>query len=249
MGELVYCEFLKLKRTKIKVIAFLGMCVPPVLSMFSSIRSYISNSEYRISLFTLYDNAFMFLMLLFGPLIFSVIAAYLFSREYTGKTLKMIMIIPISKKRFMSCKFLTLLICIITLMLAFWAVILILCTICNIFIGAEQFNIGTALFFLFKIIKGGTLLYFTITPIAYLAFRTRGIIVPMIVAAVIALVNVILSNSPFSGIFPWSAVYFISNGRTREMLCPAYISLAIILLMTFISYKYCCKSFEKEDIN
>lgn len=42
---------------------------------------------------------------------------------------------------------------------------------------------------------GGILLYFTITPMAYLAFRTRGIIVSMIVAAVIALVNVILSNS------------------------------------------------------
>ena len=46
--------------------------------LYTSIRSYIFNPEYRISLFTLYDNAFMFLMLLFGPLIFSVIAAYLF---------------------------------------------------------------------------------------------------------------------------------------------------------------------------
>ena len=132
MGELVYCEFLKLKRTKIKIIALLGICSPPILSMFSSIRNYIFNPEYRISLFTLYDNAFMFLMLLFGPLIFSVIAAYLFSREYTGKTLKTIMVIPISKKRFMSCKFLTLFICTITLMLTFWIVGLILCTICNI---------------------------------------------------------------------------------------------------------------------
>ena len=72
MGELVYCEFLKLKRTKIKIIAFLGICSPPILSMFSSIRSYIFNPEYRISLFTLYDNAFMFLLLLFGPLIFVI---------------------------------------------------------------------------------------------------------------------------------------------------------------------------------
>ncbi len=93
------------------------------------------------------------------------------------------------------------------------------------------------------------MLYFTITPMAYLAFRTRGIIVSMIVAAVIALVNVILSNSSFAGFFPWSAAYFISNGRTREMICPVYISLAIILLMAFISYRCCCKSFEKEDIN
>lgn len=249
MGELVYCEFLKLKRTKIKIIALLGICSPPILSMFSSIRSYIFNPEYRISLFTLYDNAFMFLMLLFGPLIFSVIAAYLFSREYTGKTLKTIMVIPISKKRFMSCKFLTLFICTITLMLTFWVVVLILCTICNIFVRVDQFNIGTAFFFLFKIVVGGILLYFTITPMAYLAFRTRGIIVSMIAAAVIALVNVILSNSSFAGFFPWSAAYFISNGRTREMICPVYISLAIILLMAFISYRCCCKSFEKEDIN
>ena len=183
----------------------------------------------------------MFLMLLFGPLIFSVIAAYLFSREYTGKTLKTIMVIPISKKRFMSCKFLTLFICTITLMLTFWIVVLILCTICNIFVGVDQFNIGTAFFFLFKIVVGGIM--------AYLAFRTRGIIVSMIVAAVIALVNVILSNSSFAGFFPWSAAYFISNGRTREMICPVYISLAIILLMAFISYRCCCKSFEKEDIN
>ena len=121
--------------------------------------------------------------------------------------------------------------------------------ICNIFVGVDQFNIGTAFFFLFKIVVGGILLYFTITPMAYLAFRTRGIIVSMIVAAVIALVNVILSNSSFAGFFPWSAAYFISNGRTREMICPVYISLAIIFLMAFFSYRCCCKSFEKEDIN
>ena len=149
----------------------------------------------------------------------------------------------------MSCIFLTLFSCTITLMLTFWVVVLILCTICNIFVGVDQFNIGTAFFFLFKIVVGGILLYFTITPMAYLAFRTRGIIVSMIVAAVIALVNVILSNSSFAGFFPWSAAYFISNGRTREMICPVYISLAIILLMAFISYRCCCKSFEKEDIN
>ena len=73
-------------------------------------------------------------------------------------------------------------------MLTFWIVVLILCTICDGFVGVDQFNIGTAFFFLFKIVVGGILLYFTITPMAYLAFRTRGIIVSMIVAAVIALV-------------------------------------------------------------
>lgn len=246
---MIYCEFLKFKHSKIKVIVLLGILVPSFLSLFSSIRIYANHPENKISLFTLYDSAFMFLMLLFGPLVFSIIASYLFSREYTEKTLKTIFVVPISRKKFISCKFLTLFICVVTLMLFFWASILILCTICNIIVGTDDFSLGIAVFFLVKIIIGSVLLYFTITPMAFLAYRTRGIITSMVAASVIALINVILTNAPVAGFFPWTASYLIINGRVGQTYCPVAGSLAIILLVFFISYKLCSSAFEKEDIN
>lgn len=120
------------------------------------IRIYSLNPENKISLFTLYDSAYMFLMLLFGPLVFSVIAAYLFSEEYVNKTLKTILVIPIPKKKFVSGKFLALFIGIMILMLIFWMAILVLCAVCKIFVGADQFNLGTAVFFLIKVVIGAS---------------------------------------------------------------------------------------------
>ncbi len=246
---MIYCEFLKFKRSKVRLIVFLGTLVTPLLAIINGIKNHFMHTENAVTLFGIYDSAFMFLMLLFGPLIFSIIASYLFSREYTEKTLKTLFVVPISKKKFLSSKFITLFLCILFLMLISWTEILILGWICNIAFGIEQFNFPTALFFLIKMILGAILLYFTITPFAFLAMYTRGFVIPMIVASIIVLGNVILSSSPIAVFFPWTASYLIVNNRIRQSACPASISFLIIFLVFLFSYIYSILLFEKSDID
>lgn len=230
-----------------KLIALLGTIVTPLISVSQSIGMYVLKPDYKISFFTLFESAFMFLMLLFGLLIFSVISSYIFSREYTEKTFKILFAVPISKKSYIQCKFLTLFLFVLGLMLLSWAYVLILGIALNMIFGISEFYVGMALLFLWRFVLGGILLYFSIAPIALITLYTKGIIAPMMTASVIALVNVIFSTLPLSGFLPWAASYYIASGNSQQMACASFVSLIIIFLIFMISYKGCIFIFEKED--
>lgn len=248
LANMIYCEFLKLKRSKICIIAFAGTLGTPLLTILHGIQNHLAHPENDISLFSLYDNAIMFLMLLFGLLVFSIIAAYLFSREYTEKTLKTLFVVPISKKKFLAGKFITLYLCILFLMILSWAEIFILAAICNIAIEISEINFLTALYFLFKTLYGSILLYATITPFALLAIYSKGLVAPIIAASTIALGNVILTGSPIAGYFPWTATYLLLNGRIQSSGSTPGIVFTIVGLVCFLSILSSILYFQKEDI-
>lgn len=100
MAEIVYCEWLKLKRSKIILIGVFGSFIVPLLAVINDIRICLSNPMAILSLSGIYEDTIMFLMLLFGPLIMAVVATYLVSREYTEKTLKTIFAVPIGRIEF-----------------------------------------------------------------------------------------------------------------------------------------------------
>ncbi len=85
MAEIVYCEWLKLKRSKIILIGLLGSFVVPFLVTVNDIRISLSNPAAPLSLGGIYEDTIMFIMLLFGPLVMAVVAIFLVSREYTEK--------------------------------------------------------------------------------------------------------------------------------------------------------------------
>lgn len=83
LADLVYCEWMKLKRSKIILIGVLGSFIVPFLVTVNDVRICISNPEAILSLGWIYEDTIMFLMLLFGPLVMAVVAVFLISREYT----------------------------------------------------------------------------------------------------------------------------------------------------------------------
>lgn len=85
LADIVYCELMKLKRSKIILIGILGSLIVPFLVVTNDIRICFSNPSIVLSLGGIYEDIIMFIMLLFGSLVMSVVAAYLVSREYTEK--------------------------------------------------------------------------------------------------------------------------------------------------------------------
>lgn len=248
MNSILYSEFLKLKRSKIVLIGFLGTLIVPLLVIFNSITRYLKNPDRTINLFGLYDSAIMFLMLLFAPLVISVIATYLISSEYSQKTLKTIFTVPISRKNFLYGKFLILFIIVMLFMVLSWLDILVLALFSSLFLKIAQITVISAVFFLFKMLFCGILLYMTTTPIIYLSIRNKGFITPFITVAAICLLNVILSNSPIAGFFPWTASYLLVCGHSSNWGCSSSISFIIILIMSILSVIASMKRFLKEDI-
>ena len=88
-------------------------------------------------------------------------------------------------------------------MILSWAEILVFTILCSFLFEISGITWMTALFFLFRMIKGGVLLYPVITPFLYLALRTKGGLVPFIVIAGVVLVNIVLSSTFVAGFYPW----------------------------------------------
>ena len=246
MLKLLQCEYMKLKRSKFLLIGILGTLIVPFFVIAKSLADYFSNPGTAISLFSLYDGALMFLMLLFAPMVLTILGAWIISREYTDGTLKNIFVIPVSQTAFLTGKLLFFTILIFMFMLISWLEILVLALLCSCFIPVTELTISCMLFFLVKMLLGGILLCATQTPLIYLTIRTKGFLVPLIAIAAISLINVVLSSSPIAGFYPWSASYYLVTGRLSGQNCPKEISIAIILIMCLMGIAASSIRFKKE---
>ncbi len=248
LADIVYCEWIKLKRSKIILIGVLGSLIVPFLVIINNIRISLSNSAASLSLSWIYEDTIMFLMLLFGPLILTVTASYLISREYTEKTLKTIFVVPIKRSQFLIGKFMILFILVLLFMILSWLDIMIISIICSLFLNISQITLLSAISILIQMLKGGILLFTTLTPFVYLTLCTKGTVVPFIAIAVISLLNVVLSGSPIAGFYPWTATYLLLTGRLEQSGCPIWFQILLILFLCTFSIGASILKFQKRDI-
>lgn len=248
MFRLLQCEYIKLKRSKFLLIGILGTLIVPFFVIIRAVTKCFSNPEIVISLFTLYDDALMFLMLLFAPMVLTILHAWIISREYTDGTLKNIFSIPVSHTTFLCSKLLFLAIITFMFMLISWLEILVLALLCSCFIPVTELTLSSALFFLIKMLLGGILLCATQTPFIYLTIRTRSFVTPLVAIAAISLINVVLSNSQAAGFYPWAASYFLVIGRLSGLGCPKEISISIILIMCLFGIAASLLEFKKTPV-
>lgn len=246
--SIVYAEWLKLKRSKITYIGILGTWIIPLFVMVRNIQRHFSLNQ-SITLFNIYQDAILFLMLLFAPLILSIMATHLISREYSEGTLKTLFMIPISKRQFIKGKFLIFLIIVMLFMITSWFNVLLISFICSFFIKVEQLTVLSIVYFFIKMAYGGILLYLTLTPVLYLSLRSQNFITPLIVIVIICLINVVLSASPISEFFPWSATYLLVSGQKGYFGISPFISLFIVIAIAILSKIGSLRYFERQEIS
>lgn len=249
MFRLLKCEYLKLKRSKFLLLGLISALIIPFLVTFKAVANYYNNPENVISLFSVYDDAFMFLMLLFAPIALTIIHTWIVSREYTEKTLKNILVIPVSKTKFLCGKLLFLAIIACAFMLISWLVILALAVVCGCFIAIADITVLSAIFFLFRMLLGGTLLCATQTPFIYLTIRSKGFVAPLIAIAAVSLINVVLSNSLAAGFYPWSASDLLVTGRLSRQNGSPKISIFIIVILCILGIVASLLRFKKEEVD
>lgn len=248
MRRLLQCEYIKLKHSKFLLIGILGTLIVPIFVTVKAITKYLSDSGIAMSLFSLYDDSLMFLMLLFAPMVLTILGAWIIGREYTDGTLKNLFAIPVSRTAFLWGKILFFAILTLTFMLTSWLEILIAAFLCKCFIPVTEFTMPYFIFFLIKMCLGGILLFATQTPFIYLTIWTKGFVAPLIAIAVISLINVVLSNSPIAGFYPWSASYLLVIGRLSGQGCSKEISLSIILAICLLGIAASMLRFKKEEV-
>lgn len=248
MLKLFKCECMKLRRSKFLLIELLGTLIVPLFVYVKAVTNYLLDPTRTISVFSLYDDALMFLMLLFAPIVLTILGAWIISREYTDGTLKNIFVIPVSRTAFLCGKLLFFAMLSLLFMLLSWLEIMVLALLCNCFVPVAQITIPSFLFFFVKMFLGGVFLCATQTPFIYLTIRTKEFVAPLIGVAAVSLINVVLSNLGIAGFYPWSASYLLVMGRLSRQGCPREISLAVIFIMSLLGIAASLCRFQREEV-
>jgi len=172
-----------------------------------------------------------------GMFLFAFITSWVFGREYTDRTAKDLLALPISRITIVVSKF----IAVIVWCLLLSMVIIILGLITGFAISLPGLSLSHLYSGLWKIIISALLTIILVTPIALLASASKGYLLPLgftILMLVVGQVTNVLGWAPF---FPWAipALYAVSPAPLGSV---SYIILFLTgiagLVLTFVWWKY-----------
>ena len=248
MLNIVWSEIRKLKRSKMVILSMLGVMATPVMLVIEALQQHFEHPEQMPTLEDAYGNSILYVMILINLMIYVAITAYLFSREYTEYTWKTILPIPLSRSKILAGKFITLLLWVVLLTFVTWTGILVMFAIYHMAIGMAEFRVLVALKWLVKFVIGNVIVWLTMTPFAYIAVRSKGLVAPMIVSAVIVLGNAALCNQKIGALYPWTATYLLVTDRIKETGYRAGVAIVIIAATVAEGCVATWIHFQREDI-
>lgn len=229
-------------------ISILGVMSTPFMMLIESLQTHFEHPERIFTLADIYGNSLLYMMLLTNIMIYVAVTAYLFSREYTENTLKTILPIPLSRTKLLLGKFCTLFLWIVMLTFITWAGILILSGIYHGIFGMNEYNLFVAMDWLLKFLLGSILMFLTVSPFAYIAQKTKEVVAPVIASAVIVMGSAALSNQEFGALYPWTATFFLINGKMQSTGYPTSLGIAIIAFVSATGFFMTFNQFKKEDL-
>lgn len=245
MGDLVYTEILKLKRSKMFSLTFIGAMVAPFLVVVSTYIHIHSNEPTEVILFAdLFFDTNLYTSVLIGVPLYGVAAAYLFSREYAEDTLKNLLTIPVSRTGILVSKMLLLFMWIIALTIVAWGLTLLLGMLGQF----DGLTMSLLLQSFKQFIAAGSFLFVLSSPVMLITLLMKNYVPAIILTIVITLINVMGSNSAHKGLIPWIAAFDIVNGSLLPEY-PAsysYVSIAVPAIGCFIA---ALLYFRKADIH
>lgn len=219
-------ELIKLKNCKILWAIPAGFLIPNILVVLI----YAFNPKYPIVVWEDYFlTPVMLINLLLGIGLFSLLTGFIFSREYQEHMINNLFTYPISRFNFFVGKLIVMLLIIaITLFSSY-----ILSILSGLILKHEPLTTAILLKYL-KAYMLMVIMHFALVPIvAQLSISKRNIIPPIILGIGVMVLNLIILNTPFNTIFPWTIPTVFSpheGGRTFTN----YTLGTFTLLVTFV---------------
>jgi bacitracin transport system permease protein len=194
------------------------------------LKSQLENPLEIITYSDLLDQTNMYVVLLFGLMVYVVIGAYLFSREYTEHTLKSIISTPVSRAKYVTGKYIMFFIWIMFLTLVAWLGTFFFGAIG----GASDFSWTIVFQSFYKFYASAILLYLTLTPFVFITLWMKNLVPAIVVAAAISMGNVALFNDSLAALFPWSSAFLMGTGQVGAYGYTPTIPL-VIIMTTFLT--------------
>lgn len=242
--SVIQCEWLKLRNSNMLFVSILGAMVTPFMMAVAIMKERASNPDFTFTYYSIFAQSNFYLILLFGLVVYTVFASFLYSREYTENTLKMLITIPISKTALMISKFIVLLIWCSLLSLLSW----LFCFIISTIFGAVELNLFIITKSIWEYMISTVLLIGTLTPMIFLSIWSKGIVIPVITSATLLMMNAALSNENIAALFPWSAIYLVVTNQIEKTGYKMEVAFLIIVVVSVLGMGLSLWYFGKNDV-
>ncbi|MGF7034825.1 bacitracin transport system permease protein [Paenibacillus mucilaginosus] len=243
MVNLLYTELLKLKRARMFLVSLIGAAAAPAMMFLGLLDFHMRRPGETVTFAKVFEDTNLYVMLLIGTLLYGVITAYLFQREYTEDTLKNLLTIPVSRTSLIVSKLLLLCLWIAVLTLTAW----VLALAAGLLGGAEGLDADVLLQSLGQYLAGGGLLFLLSTPTMFVTFLFKNYVPTIIFTSVITMGNVALANRDYKALFPWSAVQVIAGGGQVDAY-PIHYSYLAVGLASLAGFVATLIYFKRADI-
>jgi ABC-2 type transport system permease protein len=248
-------ELLKCKHSPIIPVSFTVFSILPVMGAVfmlvmqnpaaMSKASLLNAKMEMLNISANWDALFMLLtqgMAIGGIMIFGFLVSWLFGREYSDKTLKDMLSLPVSKTEIINAKFLVYL---------FWAIAL---AISNLLLGIlvgiifrlPDFEVAFWIHLL-EYAFTTLLTVFLGTPIAFFAMIGRGYLAPLGFLVLMLVFSQVIATFGWGHYFPWSipALYSGAAGEYKEQI--NMMSYAVLIITSIAGYCMAAIYWEKTD--
>lgn len=129
-----------------------------------------------------------------------------------------------------------------------WAGILAFSGIYHMMFGLEGYTASVGAVWLVKYLLGSALIFFTLSPFAYISIKTKGFVAPVIASAVIVMGSAALCNQNIGAIYPWTATYFLVVGKVQNTGYPIPLAVLMIGIVSAVGFIFTFYHFKKEDL-
>ena len=239
MLTFIQMEFLKLKKSNIFLLSIFMAALPAIL-MYIATFAFDEVQNFEL----LFTNVNMYMSVLFAVLLFSIIMAYLFGREYNEHTLKAMLTIPISRGKFLLSKY---------VMFLVWILILTAVTSVStlgfgFLAGLSGFTVKLFIDSFLNLLFANLLLFLTFSPFVFISLFVTNMVPAMVGGASLTLVNMLVYGQTWAPYVPWVCPYLIASGEIADysvsIMTPYALIFATFLIGVVISYVY----FTKKDV-
>jgi len=242
--NLLYTELLKMKRAHMVWVSIVGASAAPIMMFVGFLNTISKDPNASVTFELSFYNTNLYVMLLIGTLLYGVITAYLFHREYAEDTLKNLLTIPVSKTSLIVSKCLMLLLWIMMLTFVSWGLTFLL----GLAGGFDGLTAEVILQSLQQYAVGAFLMFLLSTPTIFVTLLFKNYVPTIIFTAVITMGNVALATSDYRVLFPWSAAHSIAY-QAFVGDYPATVSYILVLLTSIAGFAATIIYFKKSDIH
>ncbi|SEO50825.1 ABC transporter permease [Paenibacillus sp. OV219] len=235
MLDLIACEWLKWRRSRMLWLVLLGALLPAALNFFVEVHNSGTGAEFGWKGF--FDDNLMMMMMLMCPALFSLLIGYLFAREFQERTVNNMLTGPYSRNLVLAAKFI-----IAVPVLASVLLLSFLLTFASAFVFTS--HLPSAEIFWHTLGKYGLLLAleYALVPIAAaVALLWRSYIPAMGLGVFAVISELTIMQSKYIMYYPWSAPlnmldtmneHYKSTPTGVITMCVAFI-VPLLFIMTY----------------